>query len=136
MNFPYAHKKIMTDGLFPQYFSYSGTGRRKNLKSIPARITRFLFGKKEIVSPFNILIAGGGTGGHLFPGIAIAESLMERDQNNRLLFVNTGNRFERSVLSMKGFDLETITAEGIKGRGLLMKLTSASKLPNGIFESI
>ena len=136
MNFPYAHKKIMTACLSPQYFSYSGTGRRKNLKSIPARITRFLFGKKEIVSPFNILIAGGGTGGHLFPGIAIAESLMERDQNNRLLFVNTGNRFERSVLSMKGFDLETITAEGIKGRGLWMKLKSASKLPKGIFESI
>jgi len=136
MNFPYAHKNIMRSCLSSQYFSYSGTGRKKSSESILPRISRFLFGKKEIVSPFNILIAGGGTGGHLFPGIAIAESLMERDQNNRLLFVNTGNRFERSVLTMKGFNLETITAEGIKGRGLWMKLKSASKLPKGLFESI
>ena len=136
MNFPYAHKKIMKSCLSPQYFSYSRTGRKKGSESIPPRITKFLFGKKEIVSPFNILIAGGGTGGHLFPGIAIAESLMEKDQNNRLLFVNTGNRLERSTLTMKGFDLATITAEGIKGRGLWMKLKSASKLPKGLFESM
>ncbi len=136
MNFSYAHKKIMRNILAPHYLSISETGGKKSSGSMPARITRFLFGKKEVVSPFNILIAGGGTGGHLFPGIAIAEALMERDQNNRLLFVNTGNRFERSVLQLKGFDLETITAEGIKGRGLWMKLKSASKLPKGIFESI
>jgi len=136
MNSSYAHKKIIETSHFSHCFSCSGNGRKESPKSIPARITRFLFGKREIVSPFNILIAGGGTGGHLFPGIAIAESLMERDQNNRLLFVNTGNTFERFVLKMKGFDLETITAEGIKGRGLWMKLKSASKLPKGIFESI
>ncbi|MFO7557521.1 MAG: undecaprenyldiphospho-muramoylpentapeptide beta-N-acetylglucosaminyltransferase [Desulfobacterales bacterium] len=136
MNFSYAHKKIMSNVPSPQFFSCSEAGEKKSSGSMPARIAKFLFGKKEVVSPFNILIAGGGTGGHLFPGIAIAEALMERDQNNRLLFVNTGNKFERSALQMKGFDLETITAEGIKGRGLWMKLKSASKLPKGIFESL
>jgi len=136
MNFPSAHRETMKNCLSLQFCSGGGSGRRAGTESNPAGISGFSSWKQKIVSPFNILIAGGGTGGHLFPGIAIAESFMERDQNNRLLFVNTGNRFERSVLSTKGFDLSTITAEGLKGRGLWRKLMSASKLPIGLFESI
>ncbi|MDM8524195.1 undecaprenyldiphospho-muramoylpentapeptide beta-N-acetylglucosaminyltransferase [Desulfococcaceae bacterium HSG8] len=83
----------------------------------------------------HILIAGGGTGGHLFPGIAIAEAFMAKDPENRVLFVGTGKPFEVSVLSETGFQHESITAEGIKGRGLLNQLRSAFKIPKGIFES-
>ena len=65
-----------------------------------------------------IVIAGGGTGGHLFPGLAIAQEFMTRNTGNQVVFVSTGNPLERSVLSQTEFKLETITAEGIKGRGL------------------
>ena len=61
-----------------------------------------------------IVIAGGGTGGHLFPGIAIAEEFVARNQKNRILFVSTGKPFEISVLSKTGFQHQSITAEGIK----------------------
>ena len=83
-----------------------------------------------------IIIAGGGTGGHLFPAIAIAQEFMAKDPENKVIFVSTGNPFELSVLDKAGFILEKITAEGIKGRGLLRQLRSIWKIPMGIFESI
>ena len=83
-----------------------------------------------------IIIAGGGTGGHLFPAIAIAQEFMAKDPENKVIFVSTGNPFELSVLDKAGFLLEKITAEGIKGRGLLRQLRSMWKIPMGIVESI
>ncbi len=83
-----------------------------------------------------IIIAGGGTGGHLFPAIAIAQEFMAKDPENKVIFVSTGNPFELSVLNKAGFILEKITAEGIKGRGLLRQLRSMWKIPMGIVESI
>ena len=83
-----------------------------------------------------VVIAGGGTGGHLFPGLAIAQELMARNRRNTIVFVSTGNALERSVLSETGFKLETITAEGIKGRGLWNQAKSALKIPKGIIETL
>jgi UDP-N-acetylglucosamine--N-acetylmuramyl-(pentapeptide) pyrophosphoryl-undecaprenol N-acetylglucosamine transferase len=83
-----------------------------------------------------VVMAGGGTGGHLFPGLAIAQEFMARNERNTVLFVSTGNPLERSVLNQTGFTLETITAEGIKGRGLWNQAKSALKIPRGIVESL
>ena len=83
-----------------------------------------------------IVIAGGGTGGHLFPGIAIAEAFAERNEKSKILFVSTGRPFEISVLSKTDFKHKAITAEGIKGRGLWRQAVSILKIPKGIFESI
>ena len=65
-----------------------------------------------------LLIAGGGTGGRLFPGIAIARKIMARNAQNAVLFVSTGNPFERKTLARAGFPLDTIRVAGIKGRGI------------------
>ena len=83
-----------------------------------------------------VVMAGGGTGGHLFPGLAIAQEFMARNELNTVLFVSTGNPLERSVLNQTGFKLETITAEGIKGRGLWNQAKSALKIPRGIVGSL
>jgi UDP-N-acetylglucosamine--N-acetylmuramyl-(pentapeptide) pyrophosphoryl-undecaprenol N-acetylglucosamine transferase len=83
-----------------------------------------------------VVIAGGGTGGHLFPGLAIAQEFMMRNKSNTVVFVSTGNTLERSVLANTEFNLETITAEGIKGRGLWNQAKSALKIPKGIIESV
>jgi len=83
-----------------------------------------------------IVIAGGGTGGHLFPGLAIAQEFMTRNERNTVLFISTGNPLERSVLNETDFRLETIAAEGIKGRGLWNQVKSALKIPRGIVESL
>ncbi len=92
--------------------------------------------KGEINHSIRIIIAGGGTGGHLFPAIAIAQEFMAKDPENKIIFVSTGNPLEMSVLHQAGFLLEKITAEGIKGRGFLRQLRSMWKIPMGIIQSI
>ena len=82
-----------------------------------------------------VIIAGGGTGGHLFPGIAIAMEFVAKDPGSSILFVGTGNLFEKSTVGKAGFDHKSITAEGIKGRGFLKMMRSLFKIPKGLFES-
>lgn len=81
-------------------------------------------------------MAGGGTGGHLFPAIAIAEAFLERNPLNNILFVSTGKPFERSVLAELGFRLACITAEGIKGKGFRHQLRALVRLPKGVMEAL
>ena len=83
-----------------------------------------------------IVIAGGGTGGHLFPGIAIAQEFMARNSHNEIIFVSTANPFEQRILSKMNFALASITVEGIKGRGLWNQTKSICKLPMGIYQAI
>ncbi|MBW2436583.1 MAG: undecaprenyldiphospho-muramoylpentapeptide beta-N-acetylglucosaminyltransferase [Deltaproteobacteria bacterium] len=83
-----------------------------------------------------VVIAGGGTGGHLFPGLAIAQEFMARNKGNRVVFISTGNPLERSVLGQTDFRLESVTAEGIKGRGLWNQAKSALKIPKGIMQAL
>jgi UDP-N-acetylglucosamine--N-acetylmuramyl-(pentapeptide) pyrophosphoryl-undecaprenol N-acetylglucosamine transferase len=82
-----------------------------------------------------VIIAGGGTGGHLFPGIAIAEALRLRDPGNQILFLGTSNPIEVSTLSEKGFDHESIVAEGLKGRGIWRQIRSLFKIPVGMWQA-
>jgi len=76
-----------------------------------------------------LIIAGGGTGGHLFPGIAVAEEFLAREPGNQVLFVGTERGIEARVLPRLGYRLERIEATGmrrvgffrsIKGMGLLL----------------
>jgi UDP-N-acetylglucosamine--N-acetylmuramyl-(pentapeptide) pyrophosphoryl-undecaprenol N-acetylglucosamine transferase len=79
-----------------------------------------------------VVIAGGGTGGHLFPGIAIANEFMARNSATRIKFVSTGNPLEKAVLSKAGFDLQSIQVAGIKGRGIWNQIASVLKIPGAI----
>ena len=87
------------------------------------------------VHPVRVVIAGGGTGGHLFPGIAIAEEVLSRNQQSDILFIGTGNPFERSVLGQKGFRLVAITVQGLKNRGILNQMKAFMLLPASVFAS-
>jgi UDP-N-acetylglucosamine--N-acetylmuramyl-(pentapeptide) pyrophosphoryl-undecaprenol N-acetylglucosamine transferase len=82
-----------------------------------------------------VIIAGGGTGGHLFPGIAIAEEFLRRDQTNSILFIGTKRGLEQRVLGNMGFNLHTLDVEGIKGRGLAKALGALLKIPRSLVES-
>ncbi|MFZ0614413.1 MAG: undecaprenyldiphospho-muramoylpentapeptide beta-N-acetylglucosaminyltransferase [Desulfobacterales bacterium] len=83
-----------------------------------------------------LLIAGGGTGGHLFPGIAIAREFMARNAQNTVLFISTGNAFEKKTLARAGFTLAAISVAGIKGRGLGRTLKSLALIPVGVAQSV
>ncbi|HET9480835.1 MAG TPA: glycosyltransferase, partial [Candidatus Polarisedimenticolia bacterium] len=63
-----------------------------------------------------VLVAGGGTGGHIFPGIAIARELMERVPRCEVLFVGTERGLESRIVPAEGFRLLTIRSAGITGK--------------------
>lgn len=82
-----------------------------------------------------MLIAGGGTGGHLFPGVALAEELTLRNQGHRVLFVGTARGIETREVPHAGFDLELIDVAGLKGRGLLGWLRGMLRIPRAMWQS-
>ncbi|MFH1079256.1 MAG: undecaprenyldiphospho-muramoylpentapeptide beta-N-acetylglucosaminyltransferase [Pseudomonadota bacterium] len=82
-----------------------------------------------------MIIAGGGTGGHLFPGIAIAEEFLRRNRNDRILFVGTNKGIEKRVLENIGFSLQTIDVEGIKGKGWMKSLVAILRIPISLIQS-
>lgn len=83
-----------------------------------------------------VLIAGGGTGGHLFPGIAVAEEVLTRGPGNEVVFVGTGQGIEAKVLPQHGYTLELIRARGLKGKGVLGLLQGLLLLPMALYESV
>jgi UDP-N-acetylglucosamine--N-acetylmuramyl-(pentapeptide) pyrophosphoryl-undecaprenol N-acetylglucosamine transferase len=64
-----------------------------------------------------VILAGGGTGGHLFPGLAVAQEFRDRDRMAKILFVGTEAGIESRAVPAAGFPLETIPVRGLKGRG-------------------
>ncbi len=81
------------------------------------------------------VIAGGGTGGHLFPGMAIAEAFVEREIGNEVLFIGTERGIEARVLPGGKFPLKTIKAKPIQGKSLLEKGKAIWSLPMAISEA-
>ena len=81
------------------------------------------------------VIAGGGTGGHLFPGMAIAEAFVAREKGNEVLFIGTERGIEAKVLPGGKFLLRTIRAKPIQGKSLLEKGRAIWSLPKAISEA-
>ncbi len=84
----------------------------------------------------NVIIAGGGTGGHLFPGIAIAQEFMTRNARSKILFIGSGRPFEKATLSRLGFVYRTISIGGIKGKNTWQKAKAGLKIPLAILTSM
>lgn len=82
-----------------------------------------------------IVVAGGGTGGHLFPGMAVAEEFRCRDAGADFMFIGTERGLEKRVLPGAGYDLRTIDIEGIKGRGF-KSLNALAKIPGSLFRCV
>ncbi len=83
-----------------------------------------------------VILAGGGTGGHLFPGLAVAREFQRRDAMTEILFVGTEKGIEARVLPREGFPLETITVKGLKGRGVRGLLDALYGIPTGLLQSL
>ena len=83
-----------------------------------------------------VILAGGGTGGHLFPGLAVAREFKRRDAMTEILFVGTEKGIETRVLPNEGFPLETIDVKGLKGRGVRGLLDALYGIPAGLLQSL
>src|ERR1043165_6239588 len=82
-----------------------------------------------------LMIAGGGTGGHIYPAIAIAREFMARDASRRVVFVGTERGLEKTIVPRAGFPLEFISVAGIQGKGGLDRIRSLFKVPVGFAQA-
>lgn len=82
-----------------------------------------------------VLVAGGGTGGHIFPGIAIARELKGRMTGCEVLFVGTERGLESKIVPAEGFRLMTIRSAGITGKRPGARLEGLAILPLSLAQS-
>ena len=75
---------------------------------------------------FSIVIAGGGTGGHLYPGLAVAREVRRQQPEARVSFAGTARGLEARVLPREGFELDLIRSAGLKGKSWASRLRGAS----------
>lgn len=82
-----------------------------------------------------VLIAGGGTGGHFFSGVAVGEAFLGRSSGNEVVYVGTMNGIEARVGPEQGLNVRFIDISGIKGKGLLARLKAIVAIPFAMLQS-
>ena len=82
-----------------------------------------------------VVIAGGGTGGHLYPGIAVARELMARDSGAAVSFAGTATGIESRVLPREGLALDLIRSGGLKGKSAGALLRGLWLLPQSLADA-
>ena len=82
-----------------------------------------------------VIIAGGGTGGHLFPGIAVAREIQRRGAGSSILFVGAEQGIETKIVPKEGFELRTLPLGGIKGLGAVRQVRNLMGMVNGVLKA-
>ena len=82
-----------------------------------------------------VVIAAGGTGGHLYPAVALAREFLRRDPSTKILFVGTRRGIESKVLAHEGFELVCITAKPVMGKRPLAVVEGLVSVPIGLWQS-
>jgi len=82
-----------------------------------------------------LVITGGGTGGHLFPGIAVADAVLADVPGSDVLFIGTGREIDRKALAGKPYRQATLTGSGLKGISWRGRLASLARLPVGLWQA-
>jgi UDP-N-acetylglucosamine--N-acetylmuramyl-(pentapeptide) pyrophosphoryl-undecaprenol N-acetylglucosamine transferase len=82
-----------------------------------------------------VMIAGGGTGGHLFPGLAVAEEFKSRDTSTEVIFVGTEHGIEARVVPREGYTIKFLRAEGLVGVSAAKKVRATIKMCFSVIDS-
>ena len=78
-----------------------------------------------------VLMTGGGTGGHIYPAIAIADKIMEKTADSEILFVGTEHGLEKDLVPHAGYNIEFVTVSGINRKNLLKNFKVLAKYNKG-----
>ncbi len=79
-----------------------------------------------------VLIAAGGTGGHIYPGIAVAREVLRRHNDAEVKFVGTARGLENKLVPQAGFELSLIESAGLKNVGLVARVRGLFVLPKSL----
>ena len=80
--------------------------------------------------PYRFILSGGGTGGHIYPAIAIADELKSRYPDTEFLFVGASDRMEMDKVPQAGYKIEGLWISGIQRKLTLRNLMFPIKLLN------
>lgn len=83
-----------------------------------------------------VVIAAGGTGGHLYPAVALAREFLRQDPRTAILFIGTSRELEKKVLTHEGFELKKILAWPVMGIGIRRAAVALLVLPVGLYQSL
>jgi UDP-N-acetylglucosamine--N-acetylmuramyl-(pentapeptide) pyrophosphoryl-undecaprenol N-acetylglucosamine transferase len=83
-----------------------------------------------------VIIAAGGTGGHIYPGVAIAHEINRRDPEAEILFVGTPRGLESKIVPREGFKLEMIYIGALKGVSMFERIKSLAQLPTSLIAAL
>ncbi|MFO7605164.1 MAG: undecaprenyldiphospho-muramoylpentapeptide beta-N-acetylglucosaminyltransferase [Desulfurivibrionaceae bacterium] len=86
--------------------------------------------------PLRLVVTGGGTGGHLFPGIAVAEKIMAERPGSEVLFIGTGRQVDNRVLGERPFRTAVLECGGVKGKSVAAALGALFRLPLAFFKAV
>src|ERR1700726_4053827 len=87
-------------------------------------------------SAMKLLIAGGGTGGHVFPAIAIAKEWMSRGSEREVVLIGTQRGIEMKLVPQAGLPLETLRVAGLKGKGGTTLVKNLAMLCSGLTDAL
>jgi UDP-N-acetylglucosamine--N-acetylmuramyl-(pentapeptide) pyrophosphoryl-undecaprenol N-acetylglucosamine transferase len=81
------------------------------------------------MKPLRVVVAGGGTGGHLYPGIAVARELLRREPGAQISFAGTARGIESRVIPREGFPLDLLRSVGLRGASPLAYARGLALVP-------
>ncbi len=82
------------------------------------------------------ILAGGGTGGHIYAGVAIAQEFLSQSKGNEVLFVGSSSGLEGKLVPKAGYQLKTINLGKLVGQGIIRKLMTLFQIPIAVFKCI
>ena len=82
-----------------------------------------------------VVMAGGGTGGHLFPALALADWIREQEPHARIEFIGTERGIERRLIPPAGYALHTVAARPVLGKGPLDLIRASADIARGFLEA-
>ena len=83
----------------------------------------------------NILISGGGTGGHIYPAIAIANELKQRYSSSKFLFVGASDRMEMEKVPQAGYEIKGLWISGLQRKLTLKNILFPFKLISSLWKA-
>jgi UDP-N-acetylglucosamine--N-acetylmuramyl-(pentapeptide) pyrophosphoryl-undecaprenol N-acetylglucosamine transferase len=98
-------------------------------RSLPGKM------KDEKTHHMRLIVTGGGTGGHLFPGISLAQAMMRAYPGCEVLFIGTERKVDQTALADLGFTTMTIKSQGIKGMHPAAKIKAMLRQPAALLEA-
>ncbi|SNS24467.1 UDP-N-acetylglucosamine-N-acetylmuramylpentapeptide N-acetylglucosamine transferase [Anaerovirgula multivorans] len=82
-----------------------------------------------------VIISGGGTGGHIYPAIAIANKIKEKNPNSQILFIGTEKGLESDIVPKAGYDIKTITVSHLRRKLSFHNVKSGGMLLKGLWQA-